>query len=213
MMLTHWKKGLLFIFTVILILYFQRSNDFLLFFENKNFPIEHMIDFKSCLIQPDRITCGPTSATMVLLFFQKKCEIEEIKNLTKTVWFNYDGKPVGMTSPELIATAFAEYGITSNVKKANLNFLKYQISKNNPCIVLIRSGEYKWHYVVVIGYNQKEIFIADPGRGYISFMQTQNFTNSWNWSCDTNGNACKSYTSMLLEFINVCPNTIIYSEM
>jgi hypothetical protein len=42
------------------------------------------IDF---LIQPDEITCGPTSATMLLNRYGKHVTVHDVEGKTKTQWF------------------------------------------------------------------------------------------------------------------------------
>lgn len=138
------------------------------------------------LEQPDDISCGPTCASMLLRYAGQDVSIEEMKVAARTKWFNYRGKEFGMTTPECLATALTKYGIKSSVKETNLSALKYYVSQGRLPIVLVRSDKSKWHYVVVFGYTETEIHIADPA-GQIIVIPIEQFMRAWSFQTDIYG--------------------------
>ena len=96
------------------------------------------------------------------------------------------------------------------MRYGNIDVLKHYISENKPCIALVRSGDVLWHYVVVYGYTQKKVYIADPGGGVFYDMDIERFENCWSWDRDMEGGICKnSYIPTLLMAAEVYPNTFI----
>ncbi len=139
------------------------------------------------LEQPDQITCGPTSVTMLLKTYGKDATIDKVKAKTKTQWFKWNGAAIGMTSPEMLVVAMNHFGVKSKMKKGNLDQLKYYVSQNRPPVVLVRSGRLLWHYVIVIGYNEKQIIIADPASGKREVMPVEHFIGCWSFRTDMDG--------------------------
>lgn len=174
---------------VIVILFFWR-----LFALNK-YPEKYEIQGFHYAKQPDSITCGPTSGIMLLDRYNKFTSIDNVKSHAKTQWFIHNGKPIGMTSPELLNKAINQLGVNSSLKNEDLDYLKYCISLDKPVIVLLRSGKLTWHYVLVIGYSENTIIIADPSGGNRSEMTTKNFMGSWKFSTDMEGNSIYSTCS------------------
>ena len=144
-------------------------------------------NFKTAL-QPDNITCGPTSAFMVLEHHQISTNLDEVKAKTKTEWFDIDGHKIGMTSPDYIVAAMKNYGLKASLRIGELKEIKYYVSKGRPVIVLLRSGKWTWHYVVVIGYDKDGIWIANPASGAEEKISTEIFLSSWNFKTDMGGN-------------------------
>lgn len=138
------------------------------------------------LRQPDGITCGPTSVTMVLNRYGKAVTLDEVKKSTKTEWITYKGEPIGMTSPEYIPVALTHFGLYSKSLRGDVTRLKYFVAKNRPPIVLLRSGSKTWHWVVVIGYTQDTIILADPGSGRRE-MRLIHFQSAWDFQTDMGG--------------------------
>jgi predicted double-glycine peptidase len=179
-----------------------------------NFPFDHPpqyeIDGISYIQQPDQITCGPTSLTMLLHRYGKDVELADVKAQTKTQWFTYDNKPVGMTSPEYISVAMNKLGVRARMIQGNMNQLKYFVSKRRPPIVLLRSGQLTWHYVLVIGYNENSIIIADPASGEREIMPNEAFMGAWNFKTDMRGReAGHPSLVLLLRMSEVYPKTMI----
>ena len=162
------------------------------FFQTETFPESHEITGFPLIEQPDQITCGPTSATMVLQCYGVWVSVDEVKNKTKTQWFKHNGKPIGMTSPEYLPVAMTHFSVKSKMTRGDLNRLKYFVSQNKPVIVLLRSGKQYWHYVVVIGYDKSNVIIADPGWGKRRVLPEEHFLGSWNFTTDMQGNPTAS---------------------
>ena len=139
------------------------------------------------IAQPDDISCGPTSCTMLLHYLDKPIDVPQAKKIANTVWLTYHGKEIGMTLPKGIAAILQSTGVPAQVKHGNIELLKYHISKNKPPIVLIRSGYKTWHYVVAIGYTKDSIIVADPGGGIIETMPQQRFVGAWKFTHDMSG--------------------------
>lgn len=151
------------------------------------FPERYQIaDFPLCR-QPDNITCGPTSTLMVLKYYKKDVTRQVVETETKTEWFTYNGQRIGMTAPDYVARALKRLGVPARMELGNLEKLKFYVSANKPVIVLLRSGQYTWHYVVVVGYDESKITIADPGGGIRWNMTNEHFIGSWKFITDMSG--------------------------
>lgn len=149
-------------------------------------PSSYEVDFV-LLEQPDQITCGPTSATMLLKSYGIDASLEDVKDKTKTEWFKYDGNSIGMTFPECIPIALKSYGLSARKTRGSLKKVKNLVSQGRPPIVLVRSGVKTWHYVVVIGYTEELVIVADPGYGQRREMTTDDFVGSWDFSTNMRG--------------------------
>jgi len=137
--------------------------------------------------QPDGITCGPTSVTMLLKRYGKEVTLDEVKKQTKTEWLEYHGEPIGMTSPEYLPIALKHFGIDAKMLRGDLERLKYFVSQDRPPIVLLRSGDTTWHYVVVIGYTSDTIITADPASGSREVMKVEHFQGAWDFKTTMSG--------------------------
>lgn len=153
----------------------------------RDFPEKHEIKDFDCLVQPDGITCGPTSTLMVLRRYGYDMELDDVKRHTRTHWFSYDGEPVGMTVPDYVVIGMRRIGLKVNLRRGDLRLLKHYVGQNRPCIVLLRSSYTTWHYVVVVGYTQHMILFADPGCGRVISVTTQQFIDAWNFTKDMDG--------------------------
>jgi len=154
------------------------------------FPEKFVIPNFKALQQPDGITCGPTSATMLLNYYGISTNVDEIKKLSKTEWFNYKGNPIGLTTPEYLQKAIEKKGLDCRLTHGNLDILKTSVSRDEPCLVLLRSGKTLWHYVVVVGYDERNVLFADPGSGRIETLSNDIFLESWKFSKDMSGVDC-----------------------
>ena len=183
MSLPNWKLSL-FLTIVLLMIVFFNYEQFFRFdypdsFQIKDFPF---------IEQPDRITCGPASATMLLNYYGVDVDLEEVRKHTKTDWFTYQETPIGMTSPDYIERALKDYKIKSKRQKSDVDHIKYYVSEERPPIVLVRSGLNTWHYVVVIGYDKQNLILADPAFGKERVITIDTFNKSWEFSGDLSGN-------------------------
>jgi hypothetical protein len=165
----------------------------------------------SIIEQPDNLTCGPTSVAMVLKYYGKPHEIDDIRKQTKTdLWTTKDGKKLGGTQPLLIKVALIHYGVPTKMGHGNLDKLKYYIDQGIPVIVLVRSDKFLMHFVVVIGYTQKEIIIADPD-GQREVLDNDKFKGCWSFKTDMDGidphttcPACKGKGYIGIRIIGKC---------
>lgn len=173
-------------------------------------PPSHEIEGFKYLVQPDGITCGPTSATMLLNRYGRNVTVQQVKHKTKTQWFTHEGKAIGMTSPEYIPIALNHFGVPAKMRRGYLNRLKHYVSQDRPCIVLLRSGNQYWHYVVVIGYDQNSVLVADPGSGHREQINNEAFVGSWSFNTDMRGNETKNELLVeALRMAEVHPYTMI----
>lgn len=138
--------------------------------------------------QPNQITCGPTSIHMSLLYYKKDVSLNDVIKKTKTQWFLHKGNPIGMTEPFSIVRTLKDYGFRPKVIFGDISTIKYYISQDKPVIVLVRSGKKLWHYMVAIGYNDKDMIFADPANGEERFVSFNDFANSWSFRTDLHGN-------------------------
>ena len=171
----------------------------------KNFPL---------LEQPDQITCGPTSCAMLIGHYGYEATVQSVSKETKTKWISYKGEDIGMTSPDYVRIALEKFNIRSKVKTGTLDQLKYYVSQNRLPIVLLRSGEKIWHYVVAIGYNDKEIFLADPAWGEVRKIKNESFLKSWGFAGDMRGNTLPTddVISFLVLMADVQKKTMIVPD-
>lgn len=134
--------------------------------------------------QSDAISCGPASCSMLLKFYGKNISLEEAKKVAKTKWFNYKGEDIGMTLPPAVSNTLTYFGVKSSVKTGTTEDIKRLIKENRPPIVLMRSRDIGWHYVIVIGYNSKEMIVANPSGGVIHNIPIEIFKKGWDFSGD-----------------------------
>lgn len=181
-------------------------------FSQNSHPSSHMTPFVDLMQQPDDITCGPTSVAMLLRYYKKYANLDDIKKITKTVWFHYKDRDYGMTSPEMVRNSLDYFGCQAKLGLGSLSRLKNEISKNNPCIVLVRSGEYNWHYVVVVGYGDGMVFYANPTNAEIVGISESEFMAAWSWDSDLYGRKCSYFVAFWLRSIEIYPNSYVYVE-
>lgn len=156
-------------------------------------PSTHRLDnFEKYIIaQPDGITCGPTSATMLLRYYSKDVTLDEVKKESLTEWIKFpDGTNFGMTAPDALRVALHKFGVKSRVRRGHVGQLKQFISEGKPVIVLVRSSKTTWHYCVAYGYDETTIRLADPGSGIIRCMPISTFINCWKFTHDMHGDIC-----------------------
>lgn len=160
----------------------QRHQTSLEFHEIKPFEV---------LKQPDHITCGPTSVTMVLKQYGKNVKIEEVRKATKTDWITVNGNKIGTTSPDFIVEAMKGFGVSATRRIGTLDELRYYVSCNRPPIIITRTGKYLLHYVVVIGFNKDNFILADPcGERYE--IKNEVLLSAWSFTTDMLGNPVSS---------------------
>lgn len=142
--------------------------------------------------QPDSISCGPTSVTMVLRYYGVDTDLASVKKGTWTKWLTVNGKEVGMTAPDLVLRAMEQFKVPSHLSSNTApQFIMKWISEGRPVIVLLRSGGLLWHYVVVVGYTTDKIILFNPGSGEREEMPTKIFLSAWSFKTDMDGKEVK----------------------
>ena len=149
-------------------------------YEIPNFPI---------IAQPDNVTCGPTSITMVLAYYGVNATVDEIATSAKARWYTKkDGSVIGGTTIEYMGVAFSKFKMKSVTKRgASLDELKSYVSQGIPVIANVRSGAMMWHFVVVVGYDDNNVIIADPGWGERRVIPINHFMGAWEFTQNLEG--------------------------
>ncbi len=153
-------------------------------------PPYYQIEWTEYIEQPDDITCGPTSATMLLRQYGKDVSVSEVEAHTKTKWFTYKGRDIGMTSPDYVSVAINHFGVRAKLMDLTIDELKHYVSHKRPVIVLVRSGQTTWHYVVVTGYTgiiEDNMILADPAWGGKRMVKLEHFKTAWCFTSDLDG--------------------------
>ena len=171
----NWKWFLL--LSVMLLVAFRISKEF-----SVDYPSELELDNFQVYKQPDGVSCGPTSVRMVLNYYDKHHSLDEIRTQTKTDWIVNSNVEIGGTTVEYIEKALDHFEVPSDLSKGTVEDLKKYVARGTPPIILLRSGAGPyWHYVVVIGYTETEITIADPS-GRISSYEIPRFERAWGFT-------------------------------
>lgn len=160
--------------------------------QNQNHPSSYQIQEFELIAQPDEVTCGPTSALMVLKSYDINPSLREVSEKTKTHWFTYKGRQIGATTLEYIVLAMRHFGLDSEIIRGNVDLLKYYVSQNRPVICHVRTGRFMSHFLVVIGFDNNNIIIADPGNGVCWEVPTKQFEAAWNFTADLYGHATEA---------------------
>lgn len=142
------------------------------------------------LTQPDDISCGPTSAAMVLRWYGIDAGIERCKTKSGTRWLELGDFKVGMTMPSGLADCLNSFGVPSRVVGANNDDIVRYIDQGRPPILLVRSGVKTWHWLVVIGYydDGARFKLSDPA-GHQWTINQGTLDAAWTFSADLEGNA------------------------
>ncbi len=177
-------------------------------------PTDHpeacILPFSDVVLQPDDITCGPACVTMLLRHYGIDADVDDVKEWTRTVWLKKDEGDIGMTLPSYIVDALEHYGLDGRLSYGDIDSLKRKVAMSKPCVVLVRSDEYSWHYVLVVGYDEKMIFFANPSVGEVRGLSTKEFEAAWSWKGDLEGRECGSLMSFLVRGVEVYPNSFVW---
>ncbi|WP_249030250.1 cysteine peptidase family C39 domain-containing protein [Tannockella kyphosi] len=111
---------------------------------------------KGICYQDDITSCGSACVQMILLHFQRRVELKEIKHYCKN---NDNG-----TSVYGMLQCLKHYHLQSKAYHASLDDI--QANGKYPCIVLMLHKDL-YHYVVLYKLEKGIVFIKDPGEGYI----------------------------------------------
>lgn len=133
--------------------------------------------------QPNNYSCGPTSLQAVLAYYGVDKRIDELIILTKS---SENGTP-----PENIVEAARQLGFQAQLKEnMTLNDLESYLDQGIPVIINCqawRESEIPWsedeedgHYMVVIGIDQKNVYLEDPKvMGSRGMIPCQEFLDRW----------------------------------
>jgi predicted double-glycine peptidase len=104
-----------------------------------------------------------------------------------------------------------KFGLYVTKRNGNIDNIEYLVSCGKPTIVLLRSGAKTWHYVVVIGFNDTHIVIADPGWGEKWSIPIEAFKGAWDFRTDMGGTRIEGadILSELLHWAEITGNTYI----
>ena len=149
---------------------------------------------------------------MLLHFYGVNVSVDEAKRMTMTVWYSFSGHDIGMTAPSLIVRAAGRFGVSSTIGYGSVRYLKKMISDGIPCIALVRSGEWSWHYVLVCGYDEEYVFFVNPSSGEVEGLGTEDFRSAWEWTGDLRGRNCGIFPKLFLKGIEIYPYSYIYAS-
>jgi len=148
-----------------------------------HYPDRFQIEDFQIIEQPDGISCGPTSAQMVLRHYGHEHSLDEVRKIAQTDWYVQGDHKIGGTTIEFVRRAMNYFGVPSQLLKGNMEKLRAYVSQGLPVIVLVRSGvENSWHYVVVTGYTPETIIVADPGTGHRGEYPNGQFERAWKFT-------------------------------
>jgi hypothetical protein len=150
-------------------------------YEIKDFPL---------MVQPDGVTCGPVAAQMVLKYYGKDISLKEVRKVAKTDVYIKGDIEIGGTAPEYEKIALDYFGVPCKFKSMKLNELKWHVSENRPVLVVVRSGENMWHWIVATGYTAETVIFSDPADGKRWEYSNERFNNCWSFKADMEGNDC-----------------------
>lgn len=153
----------------------------------KNYPSKHEIKDFTMYDQPDGVSCGPTSAMMVLKHYGHKRTLDEIRKIARTDWYMKSGIEIGGTTPEYMVKALENFGVPAKLVVSDMNELRWYVSQNRSPIALVRSGKKTWHFVVVIGYTKDSIITADPSGAKREVLSNSVFEGAWKFESDLYG--------------------------
>lgn len=95
-------------------------------------------------------------------------------------------RPFGFASAKSIADVLEQHGYQATACHGTVDTLKQRLTKGNPIIVFIRiPGD--THYAVVVGYDERYIYLADSiaedanasGEQYNRVLRTEDFEAVW----------------------------------
>jgi len=135
---------------------------------------------------PSNSSSGPASLQAVLAYYGTDTFADQLINMTNT--------SINGTKPDNIIQTASSLGFTANIKEnMSLKDLQGNVSQGRPVIVIITNGtssnstvqnmttpETEYHYLVVIGMDDQNIYFEDPALiGSKGFLPIQEFLDRW----------------------------------
>lgn len=126
-------------------------------FSRKKYREEYIITRKNRIDIQHKVECSAFSCAYVLRHFGIDMCGDEIYNMIE------DKTVSGDVYPRDVIKLLYNCGFKARYRMGNINSLKREVNRGNPVIVIIRTYKDKnyLHYVPVVGYDEKRIFIAE----------------------------------------------------
>ncbi len=133
--------------------------------------------------------CGPCCLAMILAGIGKSVTTNAVAQAAGMV----QGDKTGRLQSQLVSAA-AKFGLAMAARQSNLDDLKHLIDNNQPLVALVKyenlpqryDPRYKGgHYVLVVGYDDQNIYINDPyypagsSTGYQKAYSYQGWLAAW----------------------------------
>ena len=120
--------------------------------------------------------CGPTSAEMLLHYYGKWVD-------QRNIWDHGDIHTVyAGTFPSEIDQAIDRLGAPTDIYGgANYSALRHWIRESKPCIILLQTGLKAYHWVVVVGYDNRDRFLIANPSGYFEWWGKSKLDQYWGW--------------------------------
>lgn len=155
-------------------------------FSKNHFPQSFSVTQKNRIDFQQNLECSAFSSAYILRHFGLDANGKELYQIMPNKMKS------GYVYPKGICNLLNRYGLYTKYRIGNLNALKKEVSKGNPVIVLIRieKSSKALHYVPVVGYNEKEIYLAESleylsnceEKHYNRKIAIQEFKMLWNTS-------------------------------
>ncbi len=120
----------------------------------------------------EKDTCGAAALTMVLRYWGQAIDHDEAVKLL-------EGPETGGIRGSKLAELARERGFTAITYRGDLAHLGEQIRKGRPLIVAWKVKGSRYHDVVVVGLDDRNVFVHDPDRGASRPVSRKDFEKRW----------------------------------
>lgn len=133
-------------------------------FSKKNYPLTHIITKKNHIEIQKNFECSAYSTAYLMRHLGIQADAEDIYKIMPNKMSN------GYVYPKGIVRLLKQQGFKATIRIGNIEELKKEVSKDTPVIVLIKVYKNKsyLHYVPVIGYDEKNLYIAESLKDLIN---------------------------------------------
>ncbi|MEL7567793.1 MAG: C39 family peptidase [Dehalobacterium sp.] len=145
----------------------------------EEYPVEFIVKTKSYFEKQGKSQCGGYSSAYVLRCLGKNIQGKDNYEKLSYKFAN------GYVLPQALINVFHDYGYQVKMYRGNIEQLKTRLSEGRPIIALIGNGISWQHYVTVVGYTEKDIFLYDSNKdtnsskGYNRTMDISEFIKQW----------------------------------